>query len=177
MLSSLLQRMTIVCRQRSIRRKISLRDQNQLHIRKSKLSQPLQCLLRQSLALFHNKRKVNKLPYPFLLTRCVTIPFHKGCDLWNRRAFMVRIMASAKDNCGLRVWSPEEERIERDAEAFGCTSVCPVTLERPLVPAHLRAIRCQSLPSTFPTKKMFALWTANQKYNNTPGLGRARLRR
>ena len=66
---------------------------------------------------------------------------------------MVRIMESAKDNRRGRVWSPEEERTERDAEAFGCTGFRPVTLQRPPVPAHLRAIWCQSLPSTFPTKK------------------------
>ena len=61
--------MTIVCRQRSLRQKICPPDQKQLAIRKSKLSQPLQSVLRQSLALFHNKRKVNKLPYQYHLTR------------------------------------------------------------------------------------------------------------
>ena len=37
-----LQRMILVCRQRSIRRKICPRDQSLLQERKSKLSQPLQ---------------------------------------------------------------------------------------------------------------------------------------
>ena len=51
--------MIVVCRQRSIRREIGPRDQSQLQIRKSKLSQPLQETLRRSLVLFHNRRKVS----------------------------------------------------------------------------------------------------------------------
>ena len=43
----------------------------------------------------------------------------KGCVIWNRRAFMVRIMASAKDNRRRRVWSREEQKSERRAEALG----------------------------------------------------------
>ena len=43
----------------------------------------------------------------------------KGCVLWKRRAFMVRITASAKDNSGKWVWSREERHSERDCEAVG----------------------------------------------------------
>ena len=43
----------------------------------------------------------------------------KRCVLWNRRAFMVRTMASAKDKRGGREWSREEQHSEREAEAFG----------------------------------------------------------
>ena len=43
----------------------------------------------------------------------------KGCVLWKRRAFMVRVMASAKDKRRGRVWSREEQNSQRDAEAFG----------------------------------------------------------
>ena len=46
----------------------------------------------------------------------------KGCVLWNRRAFMVRSMASAKDNWSGRAWSCEECRGEREVEA--CGSAC-----------------------------------------------------
>ena len=53
-------RMVVVCRQRSIRRKICPRDQSLLQTRKSNLSQPLQYTLRQSLVLTRNTRKVNK---------------------------------------------------------------------------------------------------------------------
>ena len=55
----LFQRMTIVIRQRSIRRKICPRDQSLLEILKSKLSQPLQYTLRHSLLLIRNMRKVS----------------------------------------------------------------------------------------------------------------------
>ena len=80
-------------RQHSIRRETCPRDQSLLQAHKSKLSQSLQFLLRQSLALIHNKRKVSNSH---------TISFEassedKGCVLWNGRAFMVKIMASLKD--------------------------------------------------------------------------------
>ena len=51
--------MTIMCRQRSIRRKIRPRDQSQLQIRKSKLSRPLPNTLRQSLDLIHDWRNTS----------------------------------------------------------------------------------------------------------------------
>ena len=54
-----LKRMTIVCRQRCIRRDICPRDQSQLQTRKSKLSQPLQYTLRQALVLIHNWRNIS----------------------------------------------------------------------------------------------------------------------
>ena len=55
----LFQRMTIACRQRGIRRDTCPRDQSLLEIRKSKLSQPLQYTLRQSLVLIHKWSKVS----------------------------------------------------------------------------------------------------------------------
>ena len=55
----ILQRSTIVYRQRSMRQKVCPRDQSRLQIRKSKLSQPLQYTLRQSLVLIHSWRKVS----------------------------------------------------------------------------------------------------------------------
>ena len=61
-------------------------------------------------------------------------------------------MASAKDKRAGRVWWCEEQKSERRAEALGWTSFCLETLQRPLVPTHLRAIRCESLLSTFPTR-------------------------
>ena len=79
---------------------------------------------------------------------------------------MVRIMASAKDNRGGRVWSPEEERTERGAEAFGCTSVCPVTLQRPPCPSAPASNTVPISAVHVSNQKMFALWTANQKHNN-----------
>ena len=51
--------MTIVCRQRSIRRKIGPRDQSLLQVRQTKMSQPLQKILRHSLVLIHFGRNVN----------------------------------------------------------------------------------------------------------------------
>ena len=46
-------RITVVCRQRSIGRKICLRDQSLRQVRTDKLSQPLQFSLRPSLVLIH----------------------------------------------------------------------------------------------------------------------------
>ena len=63
---------------------------------------------------------------------------------------MVRNVATAKNNLGRRVWSREEQSSERDVDVFGWTCLCPETLQRPLVPAHLRATWCESLPFTFP---------------------------
>ena len=51
--------MAVVCRQRSIRRRIYPRDQSLLQVHRSKLSQPLQYRLRPSLALIHVRRKVS----------------------------------------------------------------------------------------------------------------------
>ena len=77
----------------------------------------------------------------------------KVCVLWNRRAFMVRIMASARDILGARVLSREEKRSERESEDCNVNFFRPETLQRPPVPAHGRAIRCESLLSAFPTRK------------------------
>ena len=52
--------MTMVGRQRIIRREICPRDQNQRQVRyQCDLSQPLQYSVRQSLVLIHNRRKIS----------------------------------------------------------------------------------------------------------------------
>ena len=97
------QRMTIVCRQRSIRQKICVRDQSQLQIRKSKLSQPLPNTLRQSLYLIYNRRKISNSQSNIFDALSAFPVSLKGCVLWKRRAFTVRTMACARNKLGGRV--------------------------------------------------------------------------
>ena len=63
-------------------------------------------------------RSVTPMQISFDASRKNPIPL-KGCVLWNRRAFMVRTMASAKDKWRGRTWSREDKNFEREALPFG----------------------------------------------------------
>ena len=141
MQSSFLQRMTIVCRQRSIRREICPRGQSLLQIRKSKLSQPLQHILRPSLALIHNRRKSNNFHCTQKMCSLESSCFH-GENPWQAR----KINGSG---CGhvkiIHTLSVRRKHLNEHVSAD--------TLQRPPVPAHLRALQqCTSLLSTFPAR-------------------------
>ena len=154
MLLSFLQRMTIACRQRSTRRETCPRDQSLLQARKSMLSQPLQHFLRRSLAYDPQARAKSATPIRLSFAELSEDPIPlKRCVLWNRRAFMVRIMASAKSKRAGRVWYVKNKPLSAKVSFLDGHVFCPEALQRSPVPALLRAIRCASLLSTFPTRR------------------------
>ena len=84
--------MTAVCRQRSIRWKNRPCNQSLLQIRKGKLSQSLQYILHLKVSV----KSVTPIPISFDALTKDPVPI-TGCVVWNRRAVMVRTMASAND--------------------------------------------------------------------------------
>ena len=96
----ILQRMTIVWRQRSIRRKVCPRDQSLFLSRKSSI---YSASITGSDSQIGAK-SVTPMPISFDALREDPVPL-RGCVLWNRRAFMVGIMARAKDERAGRVRS------------------------------------------------------------------------
>ena len=129
----LLQRMTIVCRQRSKCRKICPRDQSP----RSSSTRPLRAEPTTAVHTAYitgfdpqaSARSVTPKQISFGALSEDAIPL-KGCVLWNRRAFMVIVMASAKDRRKGRVWSRECGSVRMNM--FLCrhiaTSTSPSTL-------------------------------------------------
>ena len=107
--------------QHSMHQKILSRDRSLRQVRdKYDLGQPLQYVLRPSTTgsdPHMSARSVTPIPISFDALREDPVPL-KGCALWNRRAFMVRIMACAKDKRWERVWSRDEQKTEQDEHAF-----------------------------------------------------------
>ena len=72
----LFHRMTVVCRQRGMRRKICPRDQSLRQVRDQCENEPTTAVHTASMVLIHKWPQGQKLPYQYPLTRCVKIPCH-----------------------------------------------------------------------------------------------------
>ena len=151
MLSSTLQRMTIVCRQRSIRRKVCHRDQSLRQV-----AEPATAVFFASITGSRSQigaKSVTPIPISFDALSEDPVPL-KGCVLWNQSGFMVRIMASAtreiigEGGCAHVKSKTLSVMLKSLDKHVFVLKHCNAHLSQHI----LRAIRCKSLLSAFPTK-------------------------
>ena len=162
------EKLTMMRRERSIRRKFCPRDQSLCQVREYESSPSLQFSLRPSVVLIYNidARTSTPMSISFDVLSEESIPL-KECLLWNRRTFILRIMTSATEERGQRItWRVS---LWEWNESLRMSMFCSERLRYPSVPEHLRAIRRKSVLSTFSTRNNVRFLYWDPKYQNPSG--------